>query len=471
MAMCGRKGVYGLSVLVILIVILAIWRLLTMHEANPMTIEQKLSQINQDPAYYIDPKQASLSITAAQQEQLAAVFKKLWFSPWNNDDFSNISTAATLSKLNYEMQYFLANPGWQFTSLVFPADDIKKLLTNVDLTGYPAINRPGIIVHVTQVRVLPTLLPQYKDPALAGQGYPFDNWINSYLYPGAPIRILQSSQDRLWYLIKTASFHGWTPSKDIAFVSADFINNWKKAAVFVTPMRDGAPLFNQNNFTISDMQKGMIYPALAAQGSRTPILMPMLGADGEAQIITLLADSNEVQPFPIPATPQNIAAVGKSFINGQYGWGNLYQLRDCSATTQDILAHFALWLPRNSGQQGRMGKVISLAGMDRDAKIKTIAQQAAPFFTIIHFPGHIGLYLGMHNGQPYMLQDVWGMHTQDLMGRDGRAIFGRTIITPLTFGPFSNVKKLQIDLADSFSVLTPDSYQNEAAIVENVWNK
>ncbi len=70
----------------------------------------------------------------------------------------------------------------------------------------------------------------------------------------------------------------------------------------------------------------------------------------------------------------------------------------------------------------------------------------------MHFPGHIGIYVGMRHGQPYVLQDMWGIRTHDLLGREGRAIIGKTVILPLYF-PFSNSKTMQIDSADSLSII------------------
>ena len=43
-----------------------------------------------------------------------------------------------------------------------------------------------------------------------------------------------------------------------------------------------------------------------------------------------------------------------------YGYGGLYDNRDCSAMTRDLFAPFGLYLPRNSSEQARGGKVVPL---------------------------------------------------------------------------------------------------------------
>ncbi len=411
---------------------------------------------------------AVVNLSPDEQKQVTSMFLTMYFSPWDDEPHSAETNAKVLAMAKADISRYLQRTNWQFTYQIFPADKLKSLIENADLNGFPQIDRPAIIVHVTQARIFPTLLPAYNDPQLAGEGYPFDNWINSYVYPGTPVRILQRSKDHLWYLIKTASYYGWVPCHDLGFVTEDFISGWKKHT-FVVALQDGQPLYNNQSQVLEKMRKGVIYPMVAdQQGDQTQILIPILANNGEAKGQTVMADKAGVHIFPIPANSENIASFANSFIGGQYGWGDLYELRDCSSTTSNILASFGLWLPRNSHQQAMMGDVISLANMSRQAKLKIFSKQAVPFFTLVHFPGHIGIYVGMRHGQPYVLQDIWGIRTHDLLGREGRGIIGKTVILPLYF-PFSNSKTMQIDSADSLSILTPASYLDEQKIRKNVW--
>lgn len=467
--MCCKNIGWLLAVFVIIVVLLAGWRLISGEEATSATMDKKLSKIDQDPTHYVVADQPTLTISPAEQAQLTQTFLALYFSPWDDESHSAAATAQVLQKIQQDQRNFSQQLGWQFTRQAFSAEQRSQLLANADLIGYPNINLPAIVVNVTEARIFPTWLPQYGNPQQAGEGYPFDNWINSYLFPGIPVRVLQQSQDHLWYLLKTASYYGWTPARDVGFVSADFIAEWKKHA-FVVAVRDGVPLYNTKNLPAAAMRKAILYPVAGEQGQQLQILTPFLDANGNAQIQILLANKSETQAFPMPATAQTIAEVGRSFIGGQYGWGNLYELRDCSSTTEDILAGFGFWLPRNSAQQALMGQVISMTGLSRQAKLKIFAEQAVPFYTLVHFPGHVALYLGMHNGQAYILQDAWGLHTHDLMGKEGRAIIGRTVITPLDFSKgFRNIKSDQLDGVDSISILKPETYSNPQLIQENVW--
>ncbi|MFN2356057.1 MAG: hydrolase, partial [Desulfopila sp.] len=81
-----------------------------------------------------------------------------------------------------------------------------------------------------------------------------------------------------------------------------------------------------------------------------------------------------------------------------------------------------------------------------------IQAQASPFVTLIHFPGHIGLYLGELDGEPVILHSIWGHRTQK-SGQEGRHIIGQTVITTLKAGSGLHPKRPN-GLIDSATGLT-----------------
>ena len=462
---CQKKAYVVIAIILLAIVGLACWWRIS-HLATAASLEKRISRIDQDPVHYADKAQPVLNVSPIEEAQLTKTFLGLYFAPWNQ--FDNVDLTNILTKIQGDIATYTQNPSWEFSRNPFSSKRLNNIIADGDLTGFPQINRSAIIVHTAQVRIFPTLLPGYNNPRLAGEGYPFDNWIATYVFQGLPVRILQLSKDKLWYLIAAASFYGWIPVDDVAFVNSEFITEWTKHN-FIVPLRDNVPVYNDKNTVISKLRVGVIYPTTTLQSQTSSVLMPMRDANGEAQMMTVLVNNADIHSFPIPANPQNVASVARNFIGGQYGWGDLYELRDCSATTSDILAGFAIWLPRNSSLQVKMGKVISLAGMTSRDKIKILSQQGIPFFTLVHFPGHIALYIGTYDGKPYILQDVWGLHTVDILSRNGRAVIGKTIINDLDFTRgFSNRKETQLDTADSISILTPDTYSDEHMIRETV---
>ncbi|MEJ2467682.1 MAG: NlpC/P60 family protein [Campylobacterales bacterium] len=118
----------------------------------------------------------------------------------------------------------------------------------------------------------------------------------------------------------------------------------------------------------------------------------------------------------------------------KYGWGGLYGERDCSSTLRDIFAPFGIWLPRNSSQQSKVGRVVSFEGLNDDEKLEKITSEAKPFETLLYLKGHILLYLGLYKGEPAVLHTVWGIKTVKENGDLGRYVVGKTVISSLRFG-------------------------------------
>lgn len=257
---------------------------------------------------------------------------------------------------------------------------------------------------------------------------------------------------------------------DVAFVNDSFTQEWKQYP-FLVALQDNVPLQTGAGLTISSMRKGVIYPSPNQSQDKNQVLIPTINADGYAKTLPVFADPALTALFPLNPTAEHIATLANTFIGSPYGWGGLYRLRDCSSTLSDLFANFGFWVPRNSLQQTQIGEKIDLTGKTPREKIKIIRDQGVPFFTIVHFPGHVALYVGERKGEPYIFQEMWGIHTSKLLSSDeGRAVVGQTAITPMNLGKgYINVKSTQIVSADTLIVLNPDSYGNPMDILNGVW--
>jgi hypothetical protein len=130
---------------------------------------------------------------------------------------------------------------------------------------------------------------------------------------------------------------------------------------------------------------------------------------------------------------ENLISLSNALIGKKYGWGGMYEERDCSSTLRDMYASFGIWLPRNSSMQAKIGKVISLEGLSDNEKILRITKDAVAFETLLYRPGHILLYLGTYEGEIMVFHNTWGIRTT-LSGFEGRNIIGKTVISTLKLG-------------------------------------
>jgi hypothetical protein len=140
------------------------------------------------------------------------------------------------------------------------------------------------------------------------------------------------------------------------------------------------------------------------------------------------------EAFPLPATSENCARVASQFSGETYGWGGLFQNRDCSAFIRDYLTPFGLWMPRNSAQQATMGRFVDLEEASPRDRERIIASRGVPFLSLVAMPGHIMLYIGSSRGSPLVQHTMWGLRTHGFLGGEGRLVVGQNVITGLEPG-------------------------------------
>jgi hypothetical protein len=128
-----------------------------------------------------------------------------------------------------------------------------------------------------------------------------------------------------------------------------------------------------------------------------------------------------------------LSEITKEVSKTNYGWGGMYEQRDCSSMLRDMFTPFGIWLPRNSYQQSKVGKIISLKDMSEEKKIITIKEKAIPFQTLLYKKGHIVLYVGTYNDDIVVFHNTWGIKTKK-DGVEGRLIIGRAIFSTLKLG-------------------------------------
>jgi len=387
-------------------------------------------------------------------------YLKKYFSPWT-DAFLLKKNSGSLEVEKEVIADFKRFPGWLENKQKNTTATINQLSRIMELNNFPNLKSHAITVHNTNLRQLPTSRPIFGNWHEAGQGFPFDNLQVSLIKANSPVFILQVSKNGAWDLVSTSeNAIGWIYSQDLAYADNKFINAWKNSSHFIVAERDGDPLLDSNMHFYSESRIGELLPLVTTTSNHYWVKLAVRDINGDARIKLVRINKNVSGIFPLPATSSLIAQYINRMMNTPYGWGELYGYRDCSATTKDLFSVFGVWLPRNSSDQAQTGHLINLGGLTKKEKLKRIQSTAKPFFTLISLPGHIMLYLGEYHHQLWVFHSPWGLHTYNLLsGRKGRAIIGRSIITPLTLGEeYSNVSQSLIDRVTGMTILAyPDS--------------
>ena len=340
---------------------------------------------------------------------------------------------------------YLKNRQWYgINRLPLPRIWIRKQLTRCRYEELGTLNRPAITLTRTDLRLLPTRAPLFQKPWLEGEGYPFDYNQNSAVHPFTPLLISHTTHDGGWSFVKTPFASGWVPSRDIYPLSSKNVDRFVKARL-IAPLNDRHPLYDAAGRFVTYADIGTLLP-VTAKGK--PLLLcrcrrkPLLGRPPSPPFAA------EV----LPMTADRVALVIGQLLHQPYGWGGIAGFRDCSATTRDFFMPFGIWLPRNSGAQAKVGRVLSLKGLsakEKEAKIKALG---IPFRTLLHLPGHIMLYVGQAKGRAWVLHTMWGIHTKN----NGRRIIGQTVISDLYLGadmPDVEKKDQLIEKIDSMNIL------------------
>ena len=399
-----------------------------------------LSRLPQNAAEYLPKAARQASLLSPNEQKIQANhYRQRFFSPWNRNK-ANLSAndafwgeAAYGSKQGYAenlQPYTLA--GWD------------KLVASQQKALYPSLARKAITTQTTMLRVFPTNKPFFLNPQKAGEGFPFDYFQNSTLWIGTPLLVTHRSADDAWLHVESGHSSGWLRAESIGWITEAQQQEYTSLPL-ATCVREYTPLYQYTEKAcplpvhprqfLTKAKLGTLLPARTLSS----LLLPLRTASGDTLLVSATYKRSSFAPFPQIITPAAIATVANTIIGQPYGWGGLFENRDCSATMRDIFTPFGIWLPRNSKAQAMYGGVeISLKELTPSAKRHAIKTHGIPYFTLINFKGHVGLYLGMDKNtqstpEPVMLHNAWGVKTVR-NGKAGRAIIGKFAITTLRAG-------------------------------------
>ncbi len=451
--------------------IVIIWLYLILAFSTSLTLNNTITgnfwdiqSVSQDCLVVIDTTTTNYLLTAEQQRKQVDRLKRITFRPWHQLKADNSTPQIQAIFSSYK-----ASPGYGENKLKNEVSWVKKLEKNANLSTYPNLNKKAIALRYTSLRLLPTSKPVYGDFSLPGEGYPFDNLQNSGIAVNTPLYLSHISRDGAWVLAETSYALGWIPISDVAFVDNGFIENWEKSS-FITPLRDDLtildnagfyrytanigsliPLANNRLFIISDLVD-LFFPKNEKEPYAINIVIP------DTNHIATIAQGkvfiDEVSNFPHPASLHNMAKLANNLLGQKYGWGDLFDNRDCASSLKDMFASIGLWLPRNGNDQAKTsGQYISLAGLTPTDKEKIILEKGKPFMSLLWFKGHIMLYIGKTpDNKALILHNIWGLRTLDENKKEGRYLIGKTIIS--TLEPGKDALILQSTLLERLQGLT-----------------
>ena len=371
----------------------------------------------------------------------------------------NRDITAALPGLVYDLiDYPSFLSGEQLAKLVtkrpFPADEERycngwlvdesyydNLQYQMNLTGIGENNDVAYAVTVrrTSVRTFPT-----SDESLeAPDDVEFDMFQETAAAPAEPVLILHRSLDGRWCFVQIYNYNGWMPAGDLAV--AENKDSWLDYVqpddyLVVTGNRIGID-FAPDNLSpeLVELTMGTKVPLASGEdkssGGGFLVELPARGGDGELLVKTALipADS-DVSVGYMRYTRANIIRQAFKILGERYGWGGMFNARDCSAFVMDVYKSFGLMLPRNGDEQEQSaGRTVSFEPFGTAQRYELL-DSLLPGASL-HTPTHEMLYLGEHDGLYYVIHDITSYGDAEQINADGslaKVVLNRVVVTDLS---------------------------------------
>lgn len=323
--------------------------------------------------------------------------------------------------------------------------DYQQYQHNMQLEAIAASNPVefALVVQRASLRTFPT----YDRVFNAAMDTDLDRFQESALFPGEAVALLHTSRDGKWVLVQAYNYLAWMETNKLAIGSRDEVQAFTQASPFLVVSGDKVHSNYVPKQQISEIQldMGVRLPLVAPQDISTlvqgqnpyashVVWLPTRNGSGRLTLVQALISRNQdVQQGYLQFTQGNILTQAFKFLGERYGWGHDFNARDCTGFIGEVYRSFGIWMPRNSSEQGngeygfnqRFAKNALMAD-----KLQAIGQLEVG--DLIYIPGHVMLYLGLDQGQPYVIHDVKGLAYFDGNGRLYKGSLNGVSVTPLT---------------------------------------
>jgi hypothetical protein len=328
------------------------------------------------------------------------------------------------------------------------AEYYDKLTLNCNLEELMYLNniRYGITIRRTVMRTFPTYDRVFKN----GDNYEFDRFQETALYSIEPLVILHTSKDGKWYFAQMYNYLAWIPEKDVAISSKEELFHYLKTEDFiVTTGKRVFTNYNPLNEQLSEIKFDMgiriplanikeIEEHIYGQNPTGNYVVKLPTRDDSGIVkfkLALIARSEDISEGYLPYTRENIIVHAFKLLGERYGWGGMFNSRDCTSFIMDIYRAMGIKLPRNSEEQGKLAlgnfyeMAESMTIKDREKLLDTLMPG-----TPLYMKGHVMLYLGSEKGEYYTIHDFSGFYNVQGDGSIKYYKSRQVMVAPLSIG-------------------------------------
>ena len=250
--------------------------------------------------------------------------------------------------------------------------------------------------------------------------------------------IYHKSSDGKWFYIQAPYVRGWVKAKDIAiFEGREELKTRLKSGGFLVVTGESVRVFR--DAALKDVfqrpSMGTVIPMASSKSSEGPypVWMPYRKESGDVGLTKcyISRKSDVTKGFPV-YSQANVIRQAFKLLGARYGWGGMYNGRDCSGFTHDVFLSMGVDLPRDSKQQAMVGTQLGyFERFQNDAEKKATLKSARPGITLMKMPHHQMIYLGTVNDQFYAIHSTWAERTGDDQVADEKNRINQVVVSDL----------------------------------------
>jgi hypothetical protein len=320
-------------------------------------------------------------------------------------------------------------------------DHTNRLITSAfydrieaSIGSVPSVVRPawGVIAARVSLRRLPTNETFYDRPF----GNEFDRFQYSTLECGNPVVVLHRLADGSWSFVQTTYTMGWVPSASIAVGDRQTVAVFSRSKPLVATA-SMVPVYTDAAFTnhAVTIPMGTRLPFVDKTERHYAVTLPWRAPDGALRFVTgYIRKEADVSIGFLPYTPRNIYQQLFKLEGTPYGWGDLFDGRDCSRLVMDVFSTFGFNMPRNSSRQAAFNLAgrKDTKGLSEKDKI-SILRNPGYRPALLYMPGHIMILLGVIDGKVYAIHSAWSLRESRILG-ERTVMAGRVVVSDISGG-------------------------------------
>lgn len=333
-------------------------------------------------------------------------------------NMNSLDVQVSSAQIQKEIKKFARGNYFDHEGKLASRDFFSRIEDNVVLDSL-ADQRPrhAFVIRQCDQRLLPTAEVLTAEPF----DFEFDEIQNSSLDAATAVVVFYETLDQQWVYTQTAASAGWIKKENLEFVSSDEFMNQLTAKKFAVVVSAKADLYR-------DRERTQFYDNVR-MGTR--LMVNVVHSDSVEVMIaprqSVFLHRRDINMGYLTYTPRNMIEQAFKMLDAPYGWGGLNGQQDCSAFLKQIFATAGIDLPRNSGEQGQVGELLGSKG-----QIETF-KKAIAGITIAQMKGHIVLYLGIVDQQPYAIHATFA-YREPAGLTDQIRVVNRVIVSDFSLG-------------------------------------